>query len=404
MKTYSQMTTTATTALSQRLLANRSHDIEFNGYLSNHVKHAIVALDRLDAPPTRVQEYWDEYTKLTPYKLPLHAVDWDAVQPVTTLGHWTALRGTKNNWPGQVLFMDSELDRLGYKDLVQTYAPSLLAGIAGALTHGIIHLGWGIDAGSPEMTAEGLAYLNFCHLGVDENEFQAHVWNDASPFESLLRIAQQFETQTLQVEWVDRTKAAFDETFHPELVPAGFQWQLSKVLAKPHAVVKELPSWLSNKDDDDLWESLYRTTVLLYLATRDSEGHGNFLVLHAITSLWALEHVTEVIDDEAITRRGLAQYWAVLVSLLATAGFPASSALLEAREKYDGSTRVDAPDFDWSDIVQRAIAEEEEHNIKLAYVARELWKRYGHWTGFREAAQSFTLTPNIGPSATAYEA
>lgn len=46
-------------------------------------------------------------------------------------------------------------------------------------------------------------------------------------------------------------------------------------------------------------------------------------------------------------------------------------------------------------MVARGIAEVEEHNIKLVYVMRELWKRYGYWVGFAEAAQAFTLTPNV---------
>ena len=69
-----------------------------------------------------------------------------------------------------------------------------------------------------------------------------------------------------------------------------------------------------------------------------------------------------------------------------------------------GVFTFNASDFDWTDIVQRGIAEEEEHNIKLVYVARELWKRYGKWSGFSEAANSFTVTPSIGPASTSFAA
>ncbi len=34
----------ARSAAFQQLLSNRAFDIEFNGYLSNHAKHAIIAL------------------------------------------------------------------------------------------------------------------------------------------------------------------------------------------------------------------------------------------------------------------------------------------------------------------------------------------------------------------------
>ena len=54
----------------------------------------------------------------------------------------------------------------------------------------------------------------------------------------------------------------------------------------------------------------------------------------------------------------------------------------------------------WDHIIERAWREDEEHNIKLVYVCRELWRRYGHWRGFRAAAETFTPTPSIGPGVT----
>lgn len=42
------------------LLADDSYHIEFNSYLTNHVKHAIVALHGLQAPPATIQRYWDK--------------------------------------------------------------------------------------------------------------------------------------------------------------------------------------------------------------------------------------------------------------------------------------------------------------------------------------------------------
>jgi len=49
----------------------------------------------------------------------------------------------------------------------------------------------------------------------------------------------------------------------------------------------------------------------------------------------------------------------------------------------------------WEDIVARALIEEEEHNPKLVYVQRLLWKRFGHRSLFRVAAGNFTTTPEI---------
>uniref|UniRef100_A0A7S4HL89 Uncharacterized protein n=1 Tax=Odontella aurita TaxID=265563 RepID=A0A7S4HL89_9STRA len=392
-----------------RLLSDRKYDIEFNGYLSNHAKHAIIALDRIRASEERIQEWWDEYTKSTPYGLRLHPVDqvWDDVVPCSA-AEWTEIRGKKEKWQEMCIFLQNELrDRFGgdEDELVRAYAPALLPGMAGALTHGIIHLGWAVDAKSEWMTVEGLSYLNYCFLGLDTNKIRVNdeFCSEKTPLESLIRIARMWEEQGLANTWIASVKSKYGEDFHSELVPAGFQWELAKVLREPHEVATTVPNWIVDTPLSVLWEWLYRTVVLLYLASIDAEGNGNFLVLHAITSLWGLDHVLRVIDDDALTRKSLQQFYCMLVCLLSasTAGFPSADTLSVKADEYAFSSREHP---EWKVIEERGISEEEEHNIKLVYVCHELWKRYGEWSGFCEAARSFTLTPNIGPRAAVFKA
>jgi hypothetical protein len=47
-------------SISTGLLNNRKFHIEYHGFLTNHAKHAVVALQRLDAGPDTIQKYWDE--------------------------------------------------------------------------------------------------------------------------------------------------------------------------------------------------------------------------------------------------------------------------------------------------------------------------------------------------------
>eukprot|EP00951_Prasinocladus_malaysianus_P038926 scaffold431230_cov43-Prasinocladus_malaysianus.AAC.1 len=63
------------TALLERLLNNDQYHIEYNGFLSNHAKHAIIALHGLGATPKRVQKYWDEYTAVTTSGLKLEPAE-----------------------------------------------------------------------------------------------------------------------------------------------------------------------------------------------------------------------------------------------------------------------------------------------------------------------------------------
>ena len=46
-------------------------------------------------------------------------------------------------------------------------------------------------------------------------------------------------------------------------------------------------------------------------------------------------------------------------------------------------------------VTLEALIEAEEHNPKLVYVQRLLWKRFGHRSLFRIAAGNFTNTPKI---------
>jgi len=398
-------------SVSQSLLSDSQYDIEFHGYLSNHAKHGIIALDRLGASEDRIQEWWDGYTTLTPYSLRLHRTErWDSptLQPCSK-EEFFQWKGEKIHWQSMVLFLQKELESNERFDhdinkLVEAYAPPLLSGIAGALMHGIIHLGWAIDAGNEWMILEGLAYLQFCHLGIDESLWQTQDAPDdaqSNPLQSITEISRRWKAENLQETWISSVKNKYDESFHPELVAAGFQWHLSKTLHEPHSIVTTLPTWLTDTSIPikGLWEPLYRLATTLYLVTRDSHNNGNFLVLHLLTSLWGLECVLRVVQDDAVSRRALQQYYSVMVCTLATSsgGFPSADTL----EAFDiRSEDADDKDLDWTPMEARGIAEEEEHNIKLVYVCRELWKRYGRWRGFSEAAQCFVLTPNIGSSST----
>jgi hypothetical protein len=280
--------------------------------------------------------------------------------------------------------------------LVKEYAPELLSGMAGGLTHGIIHLGWGLDAQNSWMTMEGLAYLNFCY--VPTANVESRTVDEADPVTSALRIANQWRDEDLTNTWIEPTKKKYDESFHPELVATGFQWHLAKVLKDAYPVATKLPSWLRDKPIPELWEAMYRFVTTVYLGTRSPEKNGNFVILHMISSLWAVENVCNVIGDEDTTRNALEQFWVTGICLLgaSSAGFPTPEVLQSAAGEFSND-EIDSEDLDWTNTVQRGCAEVEEHNIKLVYVCKTLWNRYGRWKGFSEAANSFTLTPNISP-------
>lgn len=151
---------------------------------------------------------------------------------------------------------------------------------------------------------------------------------------------------------------------------------------------------------------LYLTTTgEPHVSEDDGRLDGCFLAIHFLISLWGAEHIAAflpVVEQRAL----LKAYYVTVISMLLTSstGIPTVEALLGVQEKFDAE---DNPEdhlvtADWSIILPKAIAENEAHNTKLAYVARRLWLRYGYWRGFRAAASSFTLTPRIGPGRAAF--
>ncbi|KAJ8612246.1 hypothetical protein CTAYLR_002886 [Chrysophaeum taylorii] len=379
------------TAQVQSLLSNFQYDIEFNGYLSNHVKHAIIALAGLGAKDERIQEYWDEYTLETPYGIKLDPVSESARAiaagpPTLDEAGARALIGLKKDFASLCCSFDRELDA-GVEATLQKWMPVLVDGIPGALTHGIIHLGWALAAGNRWMTVEGLAYLAFAHVSVHPGRFGEETVEGTTPLETLRALPDLGEFR----DEVKKSTKYSETDFHPEIVASGFQWQVAKVLEEGHPFFYKRPAWL-DEPLDDLLRHLYDLVALLHVVY-----DGNFLVLHAITSLWGLDRTLRAMKaDDAFARHAYRCFWVMLLALLATsaAGLPSAAELDAVAERVDAD---DPPN--WADVSRAAIYQQEEHNIKLVFCCLDLWRRYGKANLFAVAATKFTETPNIGPAA-----
>ncbi|KAL3915357.1 MAG: hypothetical protein SGPRY_007256 [Prymnesium sp.] len=242
-----------------------------------------------------------------------------------------------------------------------------------------------------KLTAEGAAYLAAVSLSVHPERFVRCEHADASPFASLLRVSEAFHVADGPA-WVTSVKAdpKFDDSFHPELKVAGFQREVAK---EGHPLVSEMPEWLYTHSTENAMEQLYQCVTLLYLASAGDQagrgtgrapgaagaGLGNFLTLHLLTSLWAVEHDTRPLDASA---QGLALqcYWSMLWAIANTSnpGLPTRETLEVVLEKYplaaslsaDATRSIDSSE--WKSVIDAAIAEVEEHNQKLVYVLSQL--------------------------------
>mmetsp|Transcript_16661 Transcript_16661/g.63360 ORF Transcript_16661/g.63360 Transcript_16661/m.63360 type:complete len:423 (-) Transcript_16661:337-1605(-) len=383
--------------------------------LPNHVKQALVGLYGLQADEHAIKRYWRFYTECTPYGYPLSARQ-NAGEPLGP-NEWRELLGQKQKYEELLLFFDNEEHLHGLDETIRKFAPTLVQGMPGAMTHGIIHLGWGLDVRNRRMILEGLAYMVHSGLSTHPERFVHRAENERTPFESFLRIADAERREGVRAQVfeaaVNHEKYSEASNFRTDLIPSGFQWQVAKVLEEGHPILYHLPTWIDDLEFEDALEMLYKDVAILYLTTtgehdedEDEERLGGcFLGIHFLISLWGAEQVAVLLPVEE-QRAVLKAYYVTVLSLLLTSsnGIPTAEALLGVQERCN--TADDPDDFlvsaDWNSVLPRAISENEAHNIKLAYVASKLWHRYAYWKGFRIVASSFTITPRLGPGRAAF--
>ncbi|MFC9996872.1 questin oxidase family protein [Nocardia sp. NPDC127526] len=377
------------------LLDDRSHHIEFNGHLTNHVKHAVVALAAIGAPEHIIRDYYKGYAELTPYGFPLEPQRPSAL--VIDAGNWREFIGQRTHFSAYVAFFDREVAARGISGAVAEYAPELLDGWIGAFTHATIHLGWAIWAEHPGMTAEALAYLAFSFVRVADDEHTPPAADASDPLESLLRLSESWAQDEIfrgAVESVIADTNSFTE-LHPELNRSGLQARVAGVAITRIPELTANPAWIHRLPGPERRRQVRRAVTLLYLSQP-----GDFVVLHLITSLFALEVIADTLDTPAAEDAVYELFWAGLrIITAAERKFPTAHKLRELARLYTTDATADtltgAAEFEVS--ARRAWLEDEEHNPKLVFVLRAWWDA-DQWSAHRHAAGQFTRTPDLPAS------
>jgi hypothetical protein len=384
------------------LLDDQTYHIEFNGHLTNHVKHAVIALAGLGAPAGRIQAYHDDYARLTPYGYGLEAPA--ASRHAISEANWERFLGQRTSFSAYCELFDRRERELGMDELLRRYVPRLLPGWVGSFTHAAIHLGWALDVRNRWMAIEGLAYMAFsyvsCHPERAATDRSGRL-GDEDAVDSLLRIAGAWEDDEDALRrWVQAlladTASPAAAAIHPELARSGLQYRIARLLEEGHPLIYELAPWIEDQDVSTSWEQLHYVVTLLYL-TRP----GDFVLLHLITSLHAMEQIADRLPADQ--RRGVVmRFWiGMLCIVFAEGDFPSRARLQALHATYERATDPagqPAARQDWERIVAAAIEEDEEHNPKMVYVLRRSWDRTGGRSIYRAAAAQFTTTPQLPSS------
>ncbi len=383
------------------LLNDRTHDIEFNGHLTNHNKHAVIALERIGANNERISNYYYSYAKCTPYGYGLEPAK--KSKNIISNHNWINFLGKRSYFSDLFDFFSMEEERIGLNGLLVTYAPLLISGWCSALTHSVIHLGWALDAENKCMIIEGIAYMVFSYISCHPERMEEksdYLLSSKTPTDSFFKIVQYWKDNKKHMEnWAeglaDVSKYSPESGINSELRRSGLQYRVAMLLESGHSLIYEIPPWLSLLSIEQLWLELDYLIVLVYM-----NEPGDFLLLHFITSLHAMKKIANYLPDK-YKRYAIKNYWiGFLCIMFSRAFFPDYDELLRLHlnysSKYDTNSKIVIDD--WNRVKENAAAEDEEHNPKMVYSLYEMWKTSGLRSIYREAAPCFTVTPQLPKS------
>jgi hypothetical protein len=380
-------------SLGDWLARSRRWDIEYGGYLSNHLTHNWLVMSAVGASDADMQWWQDLYTNRLAEKPAREAGDleparaWVAGQIAITEANWRDhFETTRIAFPAYRDFFDARIAELGLAATLHAYLPPLLPGLAGAALHPLIHTGWGAEAESPLMVADGLAYMATAHQPLGGDAAPNALWSPDAP--GPLAAALAFLTDAKGRGLARVAHDASQTEAYRQLQLGRFQPRLiafdDSALPLGAALNEIGPIGLPSAAEP-LNGAIEELTVLLAAALRGSDNE--FFVLHGLTSLHAVLALVPHLeaDDQ---RQALSLWWRAAMATIVAQNFPGLSqtaALLEdwqAKRKRSPRHRLTAERSDWwRTSIKEALASLDEHLPKAVYV---LW-RWTEWQAFSEA-------------------
>jgi hypothetical protein len=285
---------------------------EYNGGLSNHLPMALVALQRLGASDTRLDEYYAFYAprlSVVDMKQEENLPDFQWTEAVGEMDGFWSVRGYFLKW----------LANQGRENVLREVLPALFKGVGAAAFHGLIRTAYALEAQHDNELATALAYWTCRFLSLVESKprsggMQFHEW--VTPFLSL---------------------SAPDGKF-------GLIFEEMRAAASSKRFIQAL-NGLSV--DEKTLSCLSQYACRLYLRQK------NFTVLHLITGTHAARTLMPWISD----REEAIRYFAVAYAAGLVAAGVTNNVLSPPSVEIMG----------WDEITARSISSQDDHVIKLVY-------------------------------------
>ena len=300
------------------------HDAVYDQHLSNHRPMALVALHGLGATPQRMVAFTEAYdVRLQPALPP---VPWPDGQ------HWTTRLGQPQAWPVYRSWFKAALAQRGRQATLSGSLPTLMQGCGGAAFHGLIRSACAWHAGHDGELADALAYWACCFmpLGSALADTAASADSADSDIPALLH-----ELRAAAGSAPSEARLIADRMLHSAR-GAGFAASVER-LAIDAGTLRRLSA---------LAADLYAST-------------GNFTVLHLVTSGHAMRLLLPTLADPLPALR---HYWVAYAAGVLASGIDSAAPAAAA-------TAAPAPG--WPRIIERAIASNDEHTIKMVWSCHE---------------------------------
>lgn len=356
--------------LQQKVLKNWSTTkfrIEYDGYLSNHLLHALIALYEVGASENQIESYADKYVTKLEVQEDEHKATLTPEEAALTVESARALVGKRENFYGLVAFYEGEIEKNGVDGAVKIHLPVLVGGLAGSLFHGIIQLGYSYHIGGERLIAEGLAYLHFSYLSFDEStEPKTTLKESEKPFtrDVALRLAHALAYNEFLLSEMNKQLATEPLKSWPTGLLQRKLMGLSSDKDRGSLAAFQVISDTLQQYDLSKINGTFALDLILWLYNMVESN--DFVVLHAVTSAWSLQQVEHVLSPEDLQRGWQAWLHSVLSAYVV-------QQVRDLRD-YDFSDRTTQAVDSWETILRKTVELEgfqDEHVYKLVQVAHD---------------------------------
>eukprot|EP01006_Ploeotia_vitrea_P004730 TRINITY_DN115299_c0_g1_i1.p1 TRINITY_DN115299_c0_g1~~TRINITY_DN115299_c0_g1_i1.p1 ORF type:complete len:415 (-),score=10.81 TRINITY_DN115299_c0_g1_i1:471-1715(-) len=378
-------------ALTHKLLVqtHRQHDVHLDNPSKipiNHVLHVLSALYHLGAPATVLQRWYDTYMEIgSGYGPPVPHLQ-SALGPVTE-SNFDQMLGKKGTWKAWTQFFDQKLDDEGTGILNRYLSEkSLLPSLIDDLFHGPIAIGLGLELGSKALISSGLSQLAMFHSRKRHTLPASRLDQMNSQPRTEKLSLRQIISSLREDSRVANTKAVGREAMHYLLSPTEDLFSKRETSPLASAILEHEALYVPDLSTDEARETACMQLLELTHSLFRASGCRDFVLLHTFTMAWSSRFIIKHLSVANATSY-LRYFWAYVLLAYIARG---------KHDVTDGDTRIFSKDKQfvrqpsWWLIRQRAFGHNDEHTVKVVYVAwkmSELVSPLVEWR-YRDTAQA----------------